>query len=515
MMSGKHSEQSIPISGAKPPIVYTKYSKMICDQSSMNINSGYDGEVVDILDNEYVKILTDQGKEKVYHVNEYFNSIDSTSNKYDLSVKVGDKIKKGQNIFMLNSFKGGEFCTVTPAYVAYTTLYSFEHEDGMILRQGFLKELAHPALEQIEIVLTADKKYYFDASQFEDLGPDAYDRFGLIKSGTVVHRKETLFRYYEELPQDDDYVRLSKAIIKDESPLRRVKNIEVPFFIHEGTVKRVRVFTNVEKSDNAEFINYYRKQLNSEESKIRDFSHDKRFTIENPRESSGDIQYTVVIEIEYMNLAKIADKLANEYGSKGVITRIIPDEYMLRDRDGTPMDIILSPLTVPSRKNTGQFYEIKLGLVGFRVYKMIEKYIAGDKSVKVEDITEIMNTIDRTDKYNKYSLEDWKARLEENKSLGYMRVNADPFDKYFTAPMVDRLLVLIGIPEGREKLFNPQSNRWTDVPILIGMSSFRRLHFIAEKRASATGKTDIMNVPALGYGKLRSDGQSISENIAA
>jgi DNA-directed RNA polymerase beta subunit len=120
----------------------------------MNIISGFDGEVVGILDNQYIKILTDQGKEKIYHVDEYFNSIDSTSNKYDIQVKVGDKVKKGQQLFTLNSFRNGEFTTCTPAYVAYTTFYSFEHEDGMIIRDSFAKMLAHPSLDQIEINLT-------------------------------------------------------------------------------------------------------------------------------------------------------------------------------------------------------------------------------------------------------------------------------------------------------------------------------------------------------------------------
>lgn len=196
---------------------------------------------------------------------------------------------------------------------------------------------------------------------------------------------------------------------------------------------------------------------------------------------------------------------------KGVVATIVPDDKMLRMKDGTVIDIIMSPLAVISRINMSQLYVANLGLISKNLYERLRIYIeaGGENSSETKWIKErelLRECISKL--YYENPNISLQQVYEESKPIGFVRIRAGALDKYFTAELVTSLLELLNISDHGE-LFDPVDYKWVRTPIRVGYQQFFRLHFIAEEKMKATGSVKTLGVQ--GYGATRKEGQSIGE----
>ena len=500
-------DQSIPVVGAKPPIVATIYGKKIYNESSMNIRSPIAGTVTAILDDEHVKIKNLDGEERVVSSARYANTSDHTTNEMLLAVKVGDKVKKDDVIFYMNSFVDGEFTTGVPLRTMFGTYEGRGYEDGIIISESAAKLLGHQRTEEVTKVLrlpTNSNVYVAGGSGFSFLpyqGTDTqrYDMFGLIKEGQKVKSGDTLFEYEELLAKDSSYAVLREAILNDPTAMHTTK-FRCPFGINEGVVRSANIFFQYEDPANKDVTNYYKNKYNDKVQRVKDFTGKDSLPIEFEEQATYAI---VKVEIDYIQEVVLTDKFSNNYGSKGVSTFIIPDSERPIDEWGNPIDLVIHSFSQYSRGNPAQTREAKLGLIGKDGYDWAVKKGAGNK-----EVLEFLRLAYPNEKFE--GKEDVQKKIDEGSKYGYFRFITSPVDDIYTTERMVKLLDMIDRPMAESKMYLPKYKRWTETKASIGMVPLMRLHFIANNKLKATGAlSNISEEFVLGYGSHRDEGQRI------
>jgi DNA-directed RNA polymerase subunit beta len=240
-------------------------------------------------------------------------------------------------------------------------------------------------------------------------------------------------------------------------------------------------------------------------------------------EDGGDkINYTKIIIkfIKYMEMG-LGDKMSNRHAAKGVITRVIDDDKMPRNRSGESMDVIINPLSVISRMNLGQLAEAEVGRILYEASKKIAFMInkKEKRSVMEDFIIDIYEGLDPT------SDKSYSSNIA--KSLKSM--NANEFDKYMT-DIANRKIHFVVAPfrspsskqiaevakkigtNIAEPLFIPEIDRWTSNPVVWGYQYIQKLEHIAEiKESSRNIGPYIKTTLEPTRGKARAGGQRMGE----
>lgn len=503
LLSSHFLDQSIPVTGAKPPIVSTSYCKKYYKDSPYNTKCDIKGTVTVVKDG-YVKVKDESGKEHLFGDGRtYQNTTEHTTNLFTPRVKVGDKVESGDVLMAMNSFVDGEFTTQVPLYVMYGTYYGHEHEDGIILSESAAKKFAHTQVLKLSHV----PKYEVTFSQPEDT--ERYNKFGIIKVGQKVKANDVLFSYTEYPNEDDPESRLAATIIetiRHGKKFTKKYTYKAPLDINDGIIKDVRVHINEDileahlvDESTREFMEYYLEEEKKRAKEFKSLTGSKlaSFEFENKYD-----QFTIEITIEYFSvMAKnwLSGKLTNYYASKGVNTYIIPDSECPYDEFGNKIECIIQSMSVYSRQNPGQIHETKLGLIGLEGWKLISK-----------------NGIDA----NKEWLDllyptgyDVNKLMSDGNNYGYIRIPVDPFNKYYTDTIVLKILSIMGLGNGNARVFIPRLNKWTEHKCTVGVTAMMRLHFLAEKKAKATADQNLDhetdNITFMGNSK--EEGQKVGQ----
>jgi len=523
-------DQAIPLLGARKSIIKTSVNKLVFDKSNFNIKSPVDGTVVRIVD-KYITIDLGNGKYRTFSVPDSINTSMHTSNRFLPYVEVGNKIKKGDILYVSDSFKGGELAITVPLRVAYYSIGIRGMEDSIVISESASKLLGHKLTKYVRIDIPSKASAIFNKAEVEKTlinmnRINSYrDRlallndFGLPILGTEYSglKRHSVLLYLMADAREGSA--RGQLIMLNKKQKRKVANqlyqlrVElVPREFSEGTIESVRVFHKDTKEvvdEYKDLIEYYDKV---EQQRIKDITGGLDTEVPEYKvelNKKGKIDLSIIIGISSIAPATISDKITTRYASKGTISAVMPDNLMPRigDEDGLPVQIVLPPLSTINRKNIAQIYEMNLCLMCKIAYDKNTEYINNNKFDKAR---EVLNNLYVTDRFNNYSDNDIK---EFHKTFDeYYSIEVNSIDNIYTPNVMSRLNNYFEINEDGYHLYNPGvSERITIKPATVGITEIMRLHFIAGLKSKATADIQDSESLVLYGGDTRSGGQKIGE----
>ena len=333
LMGSNMQKQATPCIIPDAPLVATGIEAAAAKDTGRLILAKKAGEVVAVDSNKVIVKDTD-GKKETYPLISYQRTNNATAFHQRPSVSLGQKVKKGDVLADMSSSDHGQMALGQNIRVAFMTWRGANYEDAIIISERLVKESRFTSihLEEFKVnvrdtklgpeVTTHDIPNVGE-SKLKNLDEDGIVRIGAeVRPGDILVGKITPRGESQLTPEE----RLLRSIFGDKA--RDVKDTSLRMENGKyGRVVGVKVFSR-EKGDQLE---------------------------------SGIIK-RIHIEVAELRSVSVGDKLAGRHGNKGVISTILPEEDMPYMEDGTPVDIILTPLGVPSRMNLGQILELHLGL---------------------------------------------------------------------------------------------------------------------------------------------------------
>ena len=332
LMGANMQRQALPLITTEAPRVGTGVEAIAARDSGTVVISNTDG-IVDYVDGKKIVVRNISGNLETYWLNGFERSNNGTCYHQKPIVRVGDSVKRGQVIGDGPSTNKGELALGKNVTVAFMNYDGYNYEDAVILNERLVKDDVYTSIHiesyQIECRDTKLGPEEF-TRDIPNVGDDArrnLDDNGIIRIGTEVHDDDILVgkvtpKGMAELTSEE---KLLHAIFGEKTREVRDTSLRVPHG-GEGIVHDVKVFTK-----------------------------------EDTDELPPGVSKIVRVYIAQKRKIQVGDKMAGRHGNKGVISLILPEEDMPYLADGTPVDILLNPLGVPSRMNLGQILEMHLG----------------------------------------------------------------------------------------------------------------------------------------------------------
>lgn len=333
LMGANMQRQAVPLLTAEAPVVATGMEYKAAMDSGVLVRSKKSG-VVKSVSGEYIVVSNDDGSEDTYKLIKFTRSNQGTCINQRPAVKVNEKVKEGQLLADGPSTDEGEIALGKNILVGFMTWEGYNYEDAILISEKLVKEDVYTSIHIEEYESEArDTKLGPEeiTRDIPNVGEDALkdlDEYGIIRIGAEVKSGDILVgkvtpKGETELTAEE---RLLRAIFGEKAREVRDTSLRVPHG-EEGTVVDVKIFTR-----------------------------------ENKDELSPGVNMLVRVYIAQKRHISVGDKMAGRHGNKGVISRILPEEDMPFMPDGTPLQLVLNPLGVPSRMNIGQVLEVHLGL---------------------------------------------------------------------------------------------------------------------------------------------------------
>nr|YP_010201497.1 RNA polymerase subunit beta [Skeletonema grevillei]UAM92125.1 RNA polymerase subunit beta [Skeletonema grevillei] len=444
LMGSNMQRQSVPLLLPQKPIVGTGLENQIALDSGMVINAQRGGIVESVSANKIV-IREDSGRHYKYDLQKYQRSNQETCINHRPIVWEGEKIKSGQMLTDGPGIINSELSLGQNVLVAYMPWQGYNFEDAILINERLVYEdiftSIHIERYEIEIDRTAEMSEQttnnipnLSVSDVQNLNEDGIVTVGtFVKPGDILVGKIIPKDDSEQLPES----KLLRAIFGAKAKGVRDTSFRMP----EGEYGRV----------------------------IETLTFNRRTKLAYKFEK-------IQIFIAQIRKIQVGDKIAGRHGNKGIISRILPRQDMPFLPDGTPVDIILNPLGVPSRMNVGQLYECLLGLAGHKL----------NRRFKILPFDEM------------YGSE--VSRILINKKLRQASVEND--EAWLFNPYSPGKMVLLDGRTGKE----------FDNPITVGNAYMLKLiHLVDDKMHSrATGPYSLVTQQPLG-GKAQHGGQRFGE----
>ena len=334
LMGSNMQRQAVPLLCPENAIVATGIERRIAYDSGVMGNAVEAGYVKSVA-SDLIVIKEDDGNEREYILKKFERSNQGTCLNQRPIVDKGERIEKGQTIADGPSTKNGELALGRNILVGFMSWEGYNYEDAILLSEKLVREdvftTIHIEEHEIEARDTrlGEEEITRDIPNvgedaLKDLDEDGIVRIGAeVNSGDILVGKVTPKGETELTPEE----RLLRAIFGEKSREVRDTSLKVPHG-EGGIVVDVKIFTRANKDELAPGVNKLVRVYIAQKRKI-----------------------------------SIGDKMAGRHGNKGVISRILPESDMPFMADGTPLQIVLNPLGVPSRMNIGQVLEVHLGLV--------------------------------------------------------------------------------------------------------------------------------------------------------
>ncbi|NQU17325.1 MAG: DNA-directed RNA polymerase subunit beta [Candidatus Saganbacteria bacterium] len=332
LMGANMQRQSVPLMKPEAPFVGTGLEKKVADDSRTLIKALHPGTVSRVTAEEIV-VSTSSGKKDVFELVKFSRSNQNTLIHERPRVKVGAKVKKDDLLADGSATDMGELALGKNILIAMMPWEGYNFEDAILLSERLVYDdvFTSAHIERYEVEVRSTKLGMEEITrEIPNIGEEALrnlDERGIIRSGTEVEPGDVLVgkvtpKGETELPAEE---KLLRAIFGDKARDMRDTSLKVPPG-ERGKVINVRVFSR-EKGD----------------------------------ELSPGVHELVRVYIAQLRKVSIGDKLAGRHGNKGVVAKILKEEDMPYLPDGTPVDVVLNPLGVPSRMNIGQIFELLLG----------------------------------------------------------------------------------------------------------------------------------------------------------
>ena len=444
LMGSNMQRQAVPLLITERPRVGTGLESRVAKDSGMVIVADVDGTVERVVGEEIV-IRDTHGKSHIYTLMKYVRSNQDTCINQKPIVHEGDKVKAGDVIADGASTCGGELSLGKNILVAYMPWEGYNFEDAILLSERCVHDDIFTSLhiEKLEIEARQTKLGPEEITrEIPNVSEDALrhlDERGIVRIGARVYADDILVgkvtpKGESEHPPEE---KLLRAIFAEKARDVKDNSLRVPHG-EGGRVLDVKVFDR-EKGD----------------------------------ELPPGANTVIRVYIAQKRKVSVGDKLSGRHGNKGIVSRILPKEDMPFLPDGTPVDIVLNPLGVPSRMNVGQTYELLLGLAAYltRDYYEAPSFdeMYGENQSEIATKAELLRGI-------KESGCDWVG--EDGKVLLIDGRTGEPFDR----------------------------------PVAVGWTYFLKLvHLVDDKiHARSTGPYSLVTQQPLG-GKAQFGGQRFGE----
>ena len=332
LMGANMQRQAVPLMTTQAPIVATGIEHKCAVDSGVVILAEGDGEVVRA-DAQNISIKYDSGDIKNYKLIKFARSNQGTCVNQRPIVSLGERVHEGDVIADGPSTKDGEISLGKNILVGFMTWEGYNYEDSILLNERLVMEDVFTSIHVEEYECDARDTKLGPEEITRDIpgvGDDALkylDERGIITVGAEVRAGDILVGKVTPKGETDLTAeeRLLRAIFGEKAREVRDTSLKVPHG-ESGIIVDVKVFTR-----------------------------------ENGDEMSPGVNQVVRVYIAQKRKISVGDKMAGRHGNKGVVSRILPREDMPYLPDGTPLDIVLNPLGVPSRMNIGQVLEVHLG----------------------------------------------------------------------------------------------------------------------------------------------------------
>ncbi|MBQ2983170.1 MAG: DNA-directed RNA polymerase subunit beta [Candidatus Gastranaerophilales bacterium] len=336
LMGSNMQRQAVPLLVTQRPVVGTGLEGRVAKDSGMVAVSTVDGEVVKVMGEE-IHIKDSKGDIHQYQLLKYVRSNQDTCINQRPIVKEGDKVKAGDVIADGASTNCGELSLGKNVLVAYMPWEGYNYEDAILLNERLVYDDVFTSLhiEKLEIDARQTKLGPEEITrEIPNVSEDSIrhlDERGIVRIGARVYADDVLVgkitpKGESEHPPEE---KLLRAIFAEKARDVKDNSLRVPHG-EGGRVVDVKVFDR-EKGD----------------------------------ELPPGANTVIRVYIAQKRKVSVGDKLSGRHGNKGIVSRILPKEDMPFLPDGTPIDIVLNPLGVPSRMNVGQTYEHLLGMAAY------------------------------------------------------------------------------------------------------------------------------------------------------
>ena len=457
LMGANMQRQAVPLLKTESPIVGTGMEyKSACD-SGVCVLCKRAGTVTKVSADK-VEVTAENGTTDTYELLKFMRSNQGTCINQRPIVNVGERIEVGDVIADGPATSEGEISLGKNALIGFMTWEGYNYEDAVLINEKIVRDDVYTSIhiEKYEIEARETKLGPEEITRdIPNVGDDALkdlDENGVIRVGAEVHSGDILVgkvtpKGETELTAEE---RLLRAIFGEKAREVRDTSLKVPHGEY-GIVVDVEVFTRA-----------------------------------NSDELSPGVNKVVRCYIAQKRKISVGDKMAGRHGNKGVVSRILPQEDMPFMEDGTPLDIVLNPLGVPSRMNIGQVLEVHLGRACRELgWKIMTPVFDGAHEADIKDAFAEVNRV--ANEKAKKQAEDDGVEFDESK----VRLLSD---------------------NGKVTLYDGRTGKKFDNPVTVGIMYFLKLHHLVDDKihARSTGPYSLVTQQPLG-GKAQFGGQRFGE----
>ena len=484
LMGSNMQKQAVPLMMTDAPMVATGMEYKAAVDSGAVVVAKRAGTVERAAGSEIV-ILSDDGQRDTYHLIKFKRSNQGTCINQRPIVEEGVHVEAGEVIADGPATSGGEISLGKNALIGFMTWEGYNYEDAVLLNEKLVREDMYTSIHIEEYTIEArDTKLGAQeiTREVPNVGEDALkdlDADGIVRIGTEVRAGDILVgkvtpKGETELTPEE---RLLRAIFGEKA--REVKDSSLRMRHGEyGVVVDVKIYDRTNSDDLAPGVNK-----------------------------------VVHVYIAQKRKISVGDKMAGRHGNKGVVSRILPPEDMPFLADGTPLDIVLNPLGVPSRMNIGQVLEVHLGIACRKLgIKIMTPVFDGAKET---DTLELL----RQAKYTRDIRPDESVRgkavfmevIREDGKTDLQRVDqaiVDDDEKLRKLMKTETLKVI----DGKVTLYDGRTGDPFDNPVTVGVMYYLKLHHLVDDKihARSIGPYSLVTQQPLG-GKAQFGGQRFGE----
>ena len=454
LMGSNMQKQAVPLLKTESPLVGTGMEYKAAVDSGVVVLAKNSGTVV-AASADMIKIKTATGEIDEYELIKFLRSNHGTCINQKPIVNVGQEVIAGEVIADGPATANGEVSLGKNALIGFMTWEGYNYEDAVLINQKLVREDMYTSIHIEEYDIEArDTKLGPEeiTRDIPNVGEDALkdlDERGIIRIGAEVRAGDILVgkvtpKGETELTAEE---RLLRAIFGEKAREVRDTSLRVPHGEY-GTIVDVKVFDR-----------------------------------SNCSELNPGVNLVVRCYIAQKRKISVGDKMAGRHGNKGVVSRILPSEDMPFLPDGTPLDIVLNPLGVPSRMNIGQVLEVHLGYAAKALgWKVCTPVFDGAHETDIKDMFRAAEEFTKSDEYK----DKGSAKLDFSKI---------PFTE-----------------DAKTQLYDGRTGEPFDNKVTVGYMYYLKLHHLVDDKihARSTGPYSLVTQQPLG-GKAQFGGQRFGE----
>ena len=464
LMGSNMQRQAVPLMVTQQPIVATGMEYKAATDSGVCILAAREG-TVEFVDAEKIVVRCPDGSADTYELIKFMRSNQGNCNNQRPIVNVGDVVKAGDVLADGPATKNGEISLGKNALIGFMTWEGYNYEDAVLLNEKLVREDVYTSIHIEEYETEArDTKLGPEeiTRDIPNVGDDALkdlDDRGIIRIGAEVKTGDILVgkvtpKGETELTAEE---RLLRAIFGEKAREVRDTSLRVPHGAY-GIIVDVKVFTP-----------------------------------ENSDELQPGVREVVRCYIAQKRKISVGDKMAGRHGNKGVVSRILPQEDMPYLPDGTPLDIVLNPLGVPSRMNIGQVLEVNLGYAAKACgIKVMTPVFDSAREADIGDTFDTAREMWHGENAPAYPTKLPKLMGEKGHIIDFSKIELDR--------------------DGKTTVYDGRTGEKFDNRVTVGYMYYLKLHHLVDDKihARSTGPYSMVTQQPLG-GKAQFGGQRFGE----